>query len=91
MAADDARRRPLRLLVNPASGGKPAAPVSDAPPLEPEEMVERLAARGLDVSLHLLEVDDFSLDLVSTLGRASGAPAQAFQADQNVIRLTMEF
>ena len=56
--AESPQRRPLRLLVNPVAGGKPAAPTSDAPRLEPEEMVERLAARGLDVSLHLLGPDD---------------------------------
>jgi diacylglycerol kinase (ATP) len=51
-------RRPLLLLVNPVSGGKPAAPATSHPPLEPEEMRDRLAADGLNVTLHLLAADD---------------------------------
>jgi diacylglycerol kinase family enzyme len=51
-------RRPLLLLVNPVSGGKPAAPTSDHPPLEPEEMRQRLASDGLSVTLHVLAEGD---------------------------------
>jgi diacylglycerol kinase (ATP) len=51
-------RRPLLLLVNPVSGGKPASPATDHPPLEPEEMQQQLTGHGLRVQLHVLAEDD---------------------------------
>lgn len=51
-------RRPLRLLVNPAAGGKPASPATEHPPLQPEEMRDQLAHGGLEVLLHVLDEDD---------------------------------
>jgi diacylglycerol kinase (ATP) len=50
--------RPLLLIVNPASGGKPTAPASDRAPLEPQQLLERLAASGVSVDLHVLGEDD---------------------------------
>lgn len=55
------RQRPILLLVNPVSGGKPGAPaVLDAPPeaLEPEALLAAFLARGLDTRLHVLTEGD---------------------------------
>lgn len=54
----DAPRRPLLLLVNPASGGKPASPGDDEPRLGPDELRAALADDGLEVSLRLLAESD---------------------------------
>ncbi|MGH2457045.1 MAG: diacylglycerol/lipid kinase family protein [Candidatus Limnocylindria bacterium] len=54
-------RRPLLLLVNPASGGKPAAPpplAAEPEALEPGALLAALRERGLEVELHVLEADD---------------------------------
>jgi diacylglycerol kinase (ATP) len=51
-------RRPILLLVNPVSGGKPTAPGGTTERLDPAEMGERLAALGLSVEVHLLEQED---------------------------------
>ncbi|HTI29263.1 MAG TPA: acylglycerol kinase family protein, partial [Methylomirabilota bacterium] len=55
-------RRPLLLIVNPVSGGKPGSTprLSDDPrKLEPEALSAALQARGLSVRLHRLsELDD---------------------------------
>ncbi|HEY7463247.1 MAG TPA: diacylglycerol kinase family protein [Candidatus Limnocylindria bacterium] len=56
--AEPGGRRPILLLVNPVAGGKPGAPTPSEPPLEPEQLRDRLAAGGLDVSLRVLEADD---------------------------------
>jgi len=53
-------RRPLLLLVNPDSGGKPAAPggAAGSGPPEPEGLCDALRSRGLEVELHVLAEDD---------------------------------
>ena len=55
-------RRPLLLIVNPISGGKPGSTprLSDDPEkLKPEALAAALQSRGLSVRLHLLsEADD---------------------------------
>lgn len=53
-------RRPLVLLVNPGSGGKPAAPRGDEDdePTEPGHLLEALRSRGLDVTMHVLSHGD---------------------------------
>jgi diacylglycerol kinase (ATP) len=51
-------RRPLLLIVNPASGGKPAAPGSSGPALEPSALRDSLQRRGLQVQLHVLAAAD---------------------------------
>ena len=55
-------RRPLLLIVNPVSGGKPGStpPLSDDPEaLEPKALAAALRSRGLTVRLHVLtEADD---------------------------------
>ena len=57
-------RRPILLIVNPASGGKPGSGADlDAGDAitAPEAIAERLRARGLEVALHVLgEGDDAS-------------------------------
>ena len=59
-----AERRPILLLANPASGGKPGAPPplsDDADRLEPQALADELARRGLQVTLHVLaESDDLA-------------------------------
>ncbi|HEX6139166.1 MAG TPA: diacylglycerol kinase family protein [Candidatus Limnocylindria bacterium] len=62
----DAARRPILLLANPASGGKPGAPppLSDDPDaLRPDALAAALVARGLRVSLHVLDEDDDPAEL----------------------------
>ena len=54
-------RRPLFLVVNPVSGGKPGSspPLADKPDaLEPEALAGALRSRGLVVRLHILGEDD---------------------------------
>ncbi len=55
-------RRPILLIVNPVSGGKPGStpPLSDDPQaLEPDALLGALRSRGLSVRLHVLaEADD---------------------------------
>ena len=54
-------RRPILLLVNPGSGGKPGAPPAlhpDPEALEPEALLEALRSRGLDVALRVLAEGD---------------------------------
>src|SRR5574338_553671 len=59
-------RRPILLLANPASGGKPGAPppLSDDPEaLEPDALAAALVARGLRVTLHVLAESDDPAEL----------------------------
>lgn len=51
-------RRAILLLVNPSSGGKPAAPSSGEEHLEPKALRELLAGSGLDVTLRTLREED---------------------------------
>lgn len=51
-------RRALLLLVNPASGGKPAAPREDGAEPGPRGLLADLQSRGLDVQLHVLAEDE---------------------------------
>lgn len=53
-----AARRPILLLVNPSSGGKPAAPGAEVERPEPSAMAESLRRHGLEVDLRLLAGDD---------------------------------
>jgi len=62
-------RRPILLLVNPTSGGKPVAPGSAVERPEPSAMVDTLRRGGLVVDLHVLaERDD-----PGTLAKAAAA------------------
>lgn len=56
-------RRPIMLLVNPSSGGKPGAPGSGAERPEPTALQSDLERRGLAVELHLLQPDDDPAEL----------------------------
>lgn len=59
-------RRPILLLVNPVSGGKPGSPPPlhpDRAALEPEALLAALRSRGLDVDLHVLAEGDEAADL----------------------------
>lgn len=55
-------RRPILLLVNPVSGGKPGSPPPlhpDEDALQPDALLEAMRRRGLQVELHVLgEGDD---------------------------------
>ena len=53
-----APRRPILLLVNPVSGGKPAAPGATAGRPAPGDLRDLLRGHGLNVDLHLLEEGD---------------------------------
>lgn len=84
-------RRPILLIVNPASGGKPGSGAdlaADEAGAEPEEIAERLRARGLDVALHVIgQRDDVSAlaigavdegrDVVAAGGDGTVRPAAA--------------
>lgn len=64
-------RRPVLLILNPVSGGKPGSlpRLSDDPEkLEPEALAAALRARGLSVRLHVLSAGDDLADV------ARGAP-----------------
>jgi diacylglycerol kinase (ATP) len=78
-----AERRPLLLLVNPVAGGKPAAPASDQPPLEPEELRDHLAAGGADVTLRLLTQED-DPGMLAAEAAASGADVAVAGGDGTV-------
>lgn len=84
---DGKERRQILLLVNPVSGGKPAAPGSSETP-EPEALRDALRQRGLQVELRLLEPDDdpqelaaeavaAGMDVVAAGGDGTVAPAAA--------------
>src|SRR5918996_5509463 len=54
-------RRPVRLIVNPVSGGRPGSgpPATDDPErLEPDALLDALRERGLEVALHVLAEDE---------------------------------
>jgi diacylglycerol kinase (ATP) len=54
-------RRPILLLVNPVSGGKPGSPPAlhpDPEALQPEVLAAALRSRGLEVTLRVLADDD---------------------------------
>jgi diacylglycerol kinase (ATP) len=51
-------RRPILLLVNPTSGGKPAAPGSAVERPEPAAMLDTLRRGGLEVDLRVLAEGD---------------------------------
>lgn len=54
-------RRPILLLVNPISGGKIGSPgplEADSEALEPGALLAALEAKGLDVTLRVLEAED---------------------------------
>lgn len=53
-----APRRPVLLLVNPSSGGKPAAPGTEVERPDPAAMADSLRRSGLEVDLHVLAEDD---------------------------------
>jgi diacylglycerol kinase (ATP) len=62
-------RRPLLLIVNPAFGGKPAAPGSSGPALDPSALRDSLHRRGLQVQLHVLaEADDVAALAAAAVG-----------------------
>ena len=62
-------RRPILLLVNPTSGGKPVAPGAEVERPEPAAMVDTLRRGGLAVDLRVLaEGDD-----PGSLARAAAA------------------
>ncbi len=58
-------RRPILLIVNPASGGKVAAPAGEdgRERLEPEDLLAGLRSRGLRVELHALAEDEDPVEL----------------------------
>ncbi|HET6380591.1 MAG TPA: diacylglycerol kinase family protein [candidate division Zixibacteria bacterium] len=59
-------RRPLLLIANPSSGGKPGAPApldADEDQLKPEALRDALVERGLRVELHVLGEGDDVRDL----------------------------
>ena len=61
------KRRPLLLIVNPVSGGKPGStpPLADEPSaLEPEALAHALEERGLSVRLHVLIEDEDPAEVV---------------------------
>lgn len=84
-------RRPILLLANPTSGGKPGAPqalADDPEALEPANLVAELRARRIEAELHVLrEVDDPSalaaqaasdgLDVVAAGGDGTVGPVAA--------------
>ena len=74
-----AHRRPVSLLVNPVSGGKPASgpPLAEDEHLEPESLRDALMGRGLDVQLYSLGEDDDAADLAR---RAAGRGADVVVA-----------
>ena len=51
-------RRPILLLVNPSSGGKPAAPGKAVERPEPEAMLRSLRGSGLETDMHILAEGD---------------------------------
>jgi diacylglycerol kinase (ATP) len=53
-----APRRPIRLLVNPTSGGKPVAPGTEVERPDPASLRDELLHRGLEVDLRVLAKDD---------------------------------
>ena len=64
-------RRPVLLVVNPVSGGKPGSTpllTEDPKQLEPEALAAALRSRGLDLRLHVLAQEDDPAEL------ARGAP-----------------
>jgi diacylglycerol kinase (ATP) len=79
-------RRPLLLLANPASGGKPGAPaLADAEPdaLQPDALQAALEARGLDVTLHVIDEGD-DLGAIATEAARSGRDLVAAGGDGTV-------
>ena len=58
-------RRPILLLVNPTSGGKPAAPGLSVERPEPEAMLDELRRSGLEADLHVLAEGDDPGDLAA--------------------------
>jgi len=60
-------RRPLVLLVNPGSGGKPGSPGADQEPWsgDPGELAVRLERRGLEVELVVMSESDDPRGLAS--------------------------
>jgi diacylglycerol kinase (ATP) len=56
-------RRTVLLVVNPASGGKPAAPGGEDEPPGPEGLRAELQRNGLSVQLHVLAEDDDPAEL----------------------------
>ena len=62
-------RRPLLLLANPTSGGKPGAPeaLADEPAaLLPGALLAELRARGLEVELHVMREGDDARQLATS-------------------------
>lgn len=54
-------RRPILLIANPVSGGRPGSPpglTDDAHALAPDALARALRERGLEVELHVLAEDD---------------------------------
>ncbi|HEX6473804.1 MAG TPA: diacylglycerol kinase family protein [Candidatus Limnocylindria bacterium] len=60
-----AGRRPILLLVNPSSGGKPAAPGKAVERPEPEAMLGSLRGSGLEADMHILAEGDNAADLAT--------------------------
>jgi diacylglycerol kinase (ATP) len=64
-------RRPILLVVNPASGGKLAAPAGqdDRERLDPDDLLAGLRARGMQVELHALAEDEDPVELGARAAR----------------------
>lgn len=62
-------RRPLLLLVNPASGGKPGAPRENGANPGPPALLAGLRSRGLEVQLHVLAEDEDPVSLAAAAAR----------------------
>ncbi len=61
-------RRPILLLVNPVSGGKPGSPPAlhpDPAALEPDALLHGLRKRGLEADLHVLAEGDDAADIAA--------------------------
>ena len=59
-------RRPVFLLVNPTAGGKPGSGPSlhdDPERLRPDALAAALRAKGIDVTLHVLALEDDAREL----------------------------
>ncbi len=81
----NASRRPIRLLVNPAAGGKPGSPGAEREPAstDPAALAERLRGRGLRVELTVLRAED-DLPALSKAAERDGFDVVAAGGDGTV-------